>query len=57
VKVAESCPLISTCDEDIHEEVFETCCVTGAWIYCDKAEEKARKFLKKPREWQKEAAR
>ena len=49
----ERCPLIDSCEHLILEHTFQYLCNSPAWIYCPDAREVAKKYMKKPREWQK----
>ena len=51
---AEKCPLIDSCECLVLEHTFEHLCNGPAWVYCPDAKEAAKKFMKKPREWQKQ---
>ena len=53
-KEAEKCPLIDSCEHLVLEHTFEHLCNSSAWVYCPDAKEAAKKFMKKPREWQKQ---
>jgi hypothetical protein len=45
------CVLLKECDLLLSQEYFESFCLSRKWIHCEKAEEQAKKFHKKPIEW------
>jgi len=49
--VPEVCPRINRCKQKIDRIIFESECSDSLWIFCEYAEECAKKYLKLPKEW------
>lgn len=51
--VPEICPKINRCKQKIDRIIFESECNDSLWIFCEHAEEYAKKYLKLPKDWMK----